>query len=292
MIPLAVVLGLFLAFCFGTSDYLSKRLTGAVGFYRTAVYTLAVSGTLALVLALLFGIPGRFAYSALPVLALISCSTFSAFLLMYRAYQKGLLSVVSPTVNSFPTFSVLFSIFILGITISAGVLLALAGVIVGIILVSTDFAALRSSSARGLTPGVPEAILAAFFFAVGFTAFGYADETIGYLFPILAARLGAAGVGLVVGAALRWELSPIRGRPLLRLLGMGVLEALGIFSFTLALFYTSIASLPVTTTLGGMGVVFTVGYAVVLMKERVGSSYAVGVVVLVASVASLLYLTA
>jgi len=292
MFSVAVVLGLVIAFCFGTSDYLSKGLTGKVGFFRTTVYVLAVSGALVLFPALLLGIPGMLTYYDALLLALIAGSTFVAFLFMYRGYQKGHLSVVSPTVNSFPTFSVLFSIFVLGIAISSGVLLALAGVILGIILVSTNIAALRSSSARGLTPGVPEAILAAFFFAVGFTALGYADETIGYLFPVLAARLGAAGVGLALGAAMKQDLSPFGGKPLLRLLAMGVLEATGIFSFTLALFYTSIASLPVATTLGGMGVVFTVGYAVVLMKERVGLNYAVGIVILVASVASLLYITA
>jgi drug/metabolite transporter (DMT)-like permease len=292
MVPLEVVLGLVIAFCFGTSDYLSKGLTGKVGFYRTTIYTLAVSGALVIVPALLLGIPERLTYADCLLLALIAASTFVAFLFMYRGYQKGHLSVVSPTVNSYPIFSVLFSIFVLRIAISSEVLLALAGVILGIILVSMNLAALRSPTERGLTPGVPEAVLAAFFFAVGFTALGYADETIGYLFPVLAARLGAAGVGFVVGAALKQDLSPFGGKPLLRLLAMGCLEATGIFAFTLALFYTSIAALPIATTLGGMGVVFTVGYAVVLLKERVGLNYAVGIVILVTSVGALLYLTA
>jgi drug/metabolite transporter (DMT)-like permease len=292
MVSLEVVLGLVLAFSFGTSDYLSKGLTAKVGFYRTTVYTLAVTGALVIVPALLLGIPERLTYADCLLLALIAISTFLAFLFMYRGYQKGRLSVISPTVNSYPIFSVLFSIFVLRIAISSEVLLALAGVILGIILVSTNLAALGSPTERGLTPGVPEAVLAAFFFAVGFTALGYADETVGYLFPVLAARLGAAGVGFVVGAALKEDTSPFGGKPLLRLLAMGCLEATGILAFTLALFYTSIAALPIATTLGGMGVVFTVGYAVVLMKERVGLNYAVGIVILVASVGTLLYLTA
>jgi drug/metabolite transporter (DMT)-like permease len=292
MVSLAVVLGLVLAFCFGTSDYLSKGLTARVGFYRTAVYTLAVSGALVLVPVLLLGIPGRLTIAGFFLLALIAGSTFVAFLFMYRGYQKGHLSVVSPIVNSFPIFSVVFAIFVLRIAISSEELLALAGVILGILLVSTNLAALRSSTGRSLTPGVPEAVLAAFFFAVAFTSLGYADETIGYLFPVLAARLGAAAVGFVIGAALKQDLAPIGGKPLLRLLAMGTLEATGILAFTLALYYTSIATLPIATTLGGMGVVFTVGYAVVLMKERVGINYAVGIAILIASVASLLYLTA
>ena len=292
MVSVAVVFGLALAFFFGTSDFLSKGLTARVGFYRTTAYTLATSGALVTVPLLFLGIPKMPSYPGLAVLALISVSTFAAFLFMYRGYQKGHLSVVSPIVNSFPIFSVLFAVFVLKIVLSYEQLLALGGVILGILLVSTDLSALGSGGGS-LTPGVPEALLAASFFAVGFTSLGYAEETIGYLLPVAAARMGAALVGLLTGLALKQHLSPIRGRPLLRLLAMGVLEASGLLAFTLALFYSSsIAVLPITTTLAGMGAVFTVGFALVLLKEKVAPNYALGIVVLIASVAALLYLTA
>lgn len=293
MVSDAVILGLILAFCFGTSDYLSKGLTGKVGFYRTTVYTLAASGALVFVPLLFLGVPRLPSYSGVAILALISVSTFIAFLFMYRGYQKGHLSVVSPTVNSFPIFSVLFAVFVLKIALSYEVLLALGGVILGILLVSTNLSATGSSKGRGLTPGVPEAVLAAFFFAVAFTSLGYAEENVGYLLPVVAARLGAASVGLLTGLALKQDLRSFGGKPLFRLLAMGALEAAGILAFTLALFYSSsIAVLPITTTLGGMGVVFTVGYALVLMKERVGPNYALGILILIGSVGALLYFTA
>jgi drug/metabolite transporter (DMT)-like permease len=293
LVSVAVVFGLALAFCFGTSDFLSKGLTARVGFYRTTVYTLATSGALVTVPLLFLGVPRLPSYSGLAVLALISVSTFAAFVFMYRGYQKGHLSVVSPIVNSFPIFSVLFAVFVLKIVLSYEELLALGGVILGILLVSTDLSALGSSRGRSLTPGVSEAVLAASFFAVGFTSLGYAEETVGYLLPVAAARLGAALVGLLTGLALKQDLSPIGGRPFLRLLAMGTLEASGLLAFTLALFYSSsIAVLPITTTLAGMGAVFTVGFALILLKEKVEPNYALGIVVLIASVAALLYLTA
>jgi drug/metabolite transporter (DMT)-like permease len=293
MVSVAVILGLVLAFCFGTSDYLSKGLTGAVGFYRTTVYTLATSGALVLVPLLFLGVPRLPSYSDLAILGLISASTFVAFLLMYRGYQKGHLSVVSPIVNSFPIFSVIFAVFVLRISLSYQVLLALGGVIFGILLVSTNISARGTSRGRSLTPGVPEAVSAAFFFAVGFTSLGYAEETVGYLLPVLAARLGAASVGFLVGLAFKQELKPFGGRSSLRLLAMGALEAGGLLAFALALFYSStFVALPITTTLGGMGVVFTVGFALVLMKERVGLNYAAGILILIASVGALLYFTA
>lgn len=292
MVSVAVFLGLIIAICFGTSDFLSKGLSEKVGFYRTTVYTLALSGAFVFAPALLLGVPTRPSYSDVALLVLISVSTFIAFVFMYRGYQRGHLSVVSPTVNSFPIFSVLIAVFVLRVSLSYSVLLALAGVMLGILVVSTDVSSLGSSRGKSLTPGVPEAILAAFFFAVTFTTLGYADETDGYLLPVLSARLGAALVGVLAGLALKQDLAPFGGKLLARLLVMGVLEAAGILAFSLALLYSSIAVLPITTTLGGMGVVFTVGFALVFRKERVEPSYAVGVLVLIVSVAALLYFTA
>lgn len=293
MVDVAVILGLALAFCFGTSDFLSKGLTASVGFYRTTVYLLATSGALVFVPLLLLGVPAWPSLSDAALLLVIAVSTFSAFLLMYRGYQRGNLSVVSPVVNSFPIFSVVFSVLILGVHLPDPVLIALAGVILGILLVSTDISSLRSSSRRTLTPGVPEALAASLLFAVALTSLGDAYERMGYLLPSLAARAGGAFVGVLVGLVSGQDMKPFGSSALRRVLLMGLLEASGLFAFSLAFFYsTSLSVLPITTTLAGMGAVFTVGFALLFLKEKVLLNYAVGILVLIASVGALLYLTA
>ncbi|HUI00013.1 MAG TPA: DMT family transporter [Nitrososphaerales archaeon] len=292
MTSLVVLLGVAVAFCFGTSDFLSKLLAGEVGSYRTTVYTLALSGLFVAVPSLVFGLPSAVTLPSLVVLAGAAVSTYLAFLLMYRGYQRGNLSVVSPTVNSFPVFSVLFAILFLGVRISDAVLLALAGVIAGIILVSTDPHSLRGSAGGALTPGVPEAVVAALFFAVGFTLLGYADTTVGYFLPVVCARLGAASIGFMVGPPLKQDVTPFGGNAMRRVLTMGMLEAGGLFCFNLALRSANIGALPILTTLAGMGVVFTVGFAAVFLGDRARPSHAVGIALLVAGVATLLYLTA
>jgi len=291
MVSSAIFLGLAVAFCFGTSDFLSKGLSGKVGFYRTTVYTLGLSGILVILPALFFGTPRQPSPGDAALLGFISACAFTGFVFMYRGYQKGHLSVISPTVNSFPVFSVLISIFILNVSVSSNVLLALTGVIAGILLVSTNLSALRSGRIS-LTAGVPEALLASFFFGVTYSTLGYAYVTIGYFFPMLAMRLGAATVGLLAGVALKQALRPFGGRPLLNLSLMAILETAGILFFSLAILYSSISVLPITSTLMGMGVVFTVGLALFFLKERVEASYAAGVLILVVSVAALIFLTA
>jgi uncharacterized membrane protein len=291
MSSVVVLLGLIIAFCFGTSDYLSKGLTGQVGFYRTTVYTLALSGVLVAAPSSLLGAPELPSAIGVLVLVLLAVATFLAFLCMYRGYQKGNLAVISPTVNSFPVFSVIFAIFALKIHVSGTLLAVLGGVVVGILLVSTNLSSLGASKGR-LTPGLAEGLLAAFFFAVGFTLLGYADETMGYFIPVVAARLGGGCVGFLAAAPLKQGLTPFGGKSLQRVATMAVLEAAGLFTFNAALSFYSIGGLPILTTLAGMGVVFTVSYALILLKEKIELNYAVGIGVLVVSVAALLFLTA
>lgn len=292
MAAAAVVLGLALAFCFGTSDYLSKGLVVSVGPYRTALYTLATSGAFIVVPSLFLGASLHTTYEDDALLGVIAGSTFAAFAFMYRGYQRGNLSVVSPIVNAFPIFSVAFSVLVLGVRLSGEVLLALSGVITGILLVSTNLSALGSAR-RKLTPGVPEALVASLLFAVALTSLADAYTRVGYLLPPVAARMGGAFLGLLAGTAAGQDLRPFRGPPLRRVLAMGVLEASGLFAFGLVFFYSSsLSAIPITTTLAGMGAVFTVGFALVLLKERVLPNHAVGIAIIIASVAALLYLTA
>jgi len=291
MSDLVVVYGLVVAFGFGTSDFLSKGLLEEIGLYRTTIYVLGISGAFVLLPSFLLGFPGPLSLYDFGILALIASSSFMGFLLMYRGYSKGNLSVVSPTVNSFPVYSVVLSIVALKVAIWGPVLLALIGVIAGILLVSTKISMLSNGAGGRLTPGVPDALVAALFFAVAFTLIGYADETIGYALPIVSARLGGCLVGLAVGLPLGQTVSRIGGEAMRRVLAMSILEASALMCFNLALVSSSIAGLPIVTTLAGMGVVFTVGFAKLIRKEPIELNRGVGIAVLVASVAALLYLT-
>jgi len=288
-----VLLGLLLAFCFGTSDYLSKGVTKQVGAYRTAVLTLALSGLLLLGPAPLMG-SFTIGDSTTPaLLLLLSVSTFLAFFFMYRGYRRGKLSVISPTVNSFPIFSVALSVFLLKVSLSTTVLVALCGVIGGVLLVSTSFSEIGASRRRDLTPGLPDGIIAALFFGISLTALGYAEQTIGYLLPIFAARLGAAAVGFLVAIPLKERVWGSVSIPWRRLSAMGLLEFGGLSAFSLALIHSGDPrSLPIITTMGGMGVLFTVGYAFVLLKETSEANHRLGIALLIVSVGALLYLTA
>jgi drug/metabolite transporter (DMT)-like permease len=295
MLLLPVVLGIFLAFCFGTSDYLSKKIIMDVGPYRTTVYVLATSGVGVLLPALALTSSLAVTASLLALLLLVSVSTFAAFFFMYRGYQRGLLSLISPTVNAYPIFTIAISLLVIRVTLSSAALEALVMVIAGIILVSTSFSDLFKGLSNGrtkLTPGIGSAVLAAFLFAVAWTSFGVANQRLGYLLPAIFVRGVAASVGFAAAPALKQNVRPPPRRQLPRLLAMASLEAAGLASFSLGiLVYSSSGAIPILSTFGGMGVAFTVVYAVALLKERLELNHVLGIALLIAGVAALLYFT-
>ena len=295
MNTLPLLLGLALAFAFGTSDYLSKGVATKIGSYRTTIYVLALSGVGSLLPAALlrssFGVTPFFG----AVLVLLAVATFLAFAALYRAYRIGMLSLASPIANAYPAFSVVISVAFLGVRFSAGAILALVVIIAGIVLISTSLSDVRRrilTRHQPAAPGLGSALLAAVLFGVSWTTFGYASEHLGFLLPSLAVRLGAAAVGLALVPVLRPDLGPTSGRWIPTILLMAILETVGVVIFSLGVVAVpSPGTVPILATFGGMAAAVTVTYAIVILKERLEINHIVGVVSLVAGVVALLYLT-
>jgi len=288
-------IGLLLSISFGTSDFLSKGVTGRIGAYKTTVYILALSGVGVLFPGLFLKSSFAFSPWSIAVLVFIATATYLAFAALYRAYSRGMLSLTAPIANSYPAFSVALSVLLIGATFSRGALVALAVVIVGIALVSTSISDLKTrllSRGKILAPGVGSAVVAAFFFGSSWTAFGYASQTFGYLLPAIAVRFGAAAVGFGLAPLLKEDIRPIFSGSFPRLFVMAVLETVGVVLFSLAAILSSSPdAVPILATFGGMSAAFTVCFAMLFLKERPEINHIVGVTMLIGGVVLLLYLT-
>jgi drug/metabolite transporter (DMT)-like permease len=288
-------LGVLLAFSFGTSDFLSKDVTAKVGAYKTTVYILALSGIGTLFPGLFLKSSVAFSPWSILLLVFIAAATYLSFAALYRAYSKGMLSLTAPIVNSYPAFSVVLSVLLIGASFSLEAIAALAVVILGIALVSTNISDLRKLLfARGgmLAPGVGSAIVASVFFGASWTAFGYASQTFGYLLPAIAVRFGAAAVGFGLAPILKEDVRPAFGKSFPRLLVMAILETVGVVLFSLgAILSSSPDAVPILATFGGVSAAFTVCFAIIFLHERPQINHAIGVAVLIAGVVLLLYLT-
>jgi drug/metabolite transporter (DMT)-like permease len=287
-------LGVIIALSFGSSDFLSKGVMSKISAYKTTVYILLMSSVVTLLPALVLTSSYSVSLLSLSLLVFIAVTTFLSFVFLYRAYARGLLSLTAPIVNSYPAWSVVLSVLLIGASFSVAAIFALGVVIVGTALVSTSFSDLkrRASTRNVLGPGIGSAILAATFFGASWTAFGYATQSLGYLLPTVAVRLGATIVGVGIALALKKDIKPVFSGTLPRLALMSVLESIGVILFSLGAIISSTPdAVPILATFGGMSAAFTVCFAIAFLHERLELNHAVGVVVLIAGVVLLLYLT-
>lgn len=292
MVYVPIAAGLVAAFCWGTADYLSRSQSEKLGYYRTVLYSHIV--TLAIVLALVPLVDPVLVLAAPPVLALAAAGflNLAAFILLYRAFHRGVVSVVAPVAYTYPAITSVLSVVILGTMISSGEVLAIGGVIIGVILLSTRFSELRApvgGQLSSLTAGVGSALGSSFIFGGVYVVIGYAAPLVSLTIPVIMLRVVAISAGFALAPALKQDARPSREAFSATIIIMGVLEAAGFLAFTYGLLSVS-GALPIVAAIGGMGGAVAASYGLVFLKERLEPNQIVGVVLALAGVFTLLYL--
>jgi drug/metabolite transporter (DMT)-like permease len=289
----SIATGLAAAFCWGTADYMSRSQSERVGSYRTIIYSHMV--TLIAVLVLIPIISPNLAFPVYPVLALIGAGVinFAAFVFLYRAFHRGVVSVVAPVVYTYPAVTAVLAVVILGASLSIFQVVALAGIIAGVILLSTRFselyAYLRGTGTPGLTKGVGLAVGASLCFGMVYIGIGYAAPSVSVVLPVMFLRIVAISAGFLLAPVLRQEAKPNRLVFSKTMIAMGVLEAFGFLAFTYGIEAAG-SALPVVTALSGMGGAVATSYGLAFLKERLEPNQMLGVLLSLAGVFALLYL--
>lgn len=288
-----VVAGLATAFFWGTGDYLSRYQSEKVGHYRTVVYSQFITLLLLILLVPVFGTgPGP---ALLPVLVLVAagCINFASFFFLYRAFHKGVVSVVAPIAYTYPAVTVALSALVLGTVLAPLRVAAIAAVIVGVVLLSTRFSELRTRIAGkggpNMTAGVGSALAASILFGTLYIGVGYAAPLVSIVLPALIMRAVATSLGFTFAPLLHYDVRPTRLDFSKTILAMAVLEAAGLLIFTYGV-QSAGASLPIVAALSGMGGAVAALYGIVLLKERLEWNQVVGVVIALGAVFALLYL--
>jgi drug/metabolite transporter (DMT)-like permease len=293
MAYLPTLLGLLTAFCWGTADYLSRSQSQRVGHYRTAVY---MHVTTFVMIVLLFPVLQRqfvLPLGAAVVLAVAGTVNFFAFIFLYRAFHRGVISVVAPIAYTYPAVTTVLAVVLLGAVLTYTTTMALACIIIGVMLLSTKFSELKTrASGRGLpnlTVGVGSAALSALSFGAVYIGIGYVTPAVGYVLPVLLLRGVGTLVGFLFAPLLKEKVRPNRASFSSVMIVMGVLESVGFLSFNFGITLGA-SSLPIVAAISGMGGAFATSYAILLLRERLERNQLIGVILSMGGVFALLYL--
>lgn len=285
--PLA--LGLLTALCWGTADFVSRRQSSAVGPYKTALYVQGINLAMLLVLFPFLRPPVSVGENQAVVLIAAGVLNFFSFVLLYRSLQAGPVSLVAPIAYTYPAVTSVLSVAILGVSLGLVRGLAISGVVVGVVLLSTKFSELGRTPK--LASGIAPAVACSVSFGTIYLGMGYAAPTVGYFIPAVVLRAAGVGAGLLCAPLFGEGLKVAKGEVSKVVLAMGVLETVGLLTFTYGISEGGV-SIPIVAALSGMGGAFASGYAVLLLKERLEWNQVFGVVLSLMGVFFLLLLGA
>jgi len=278
LLNLSLACGLLTATGFGTADFVAKLSTNRVGFLRTALLMQAIGGTLLLPFALpdisrLFLQP----WATLGGLFLGVINSV-ATIALYKGFEVGRLSVVSPIASCSPVVSVLLAVFFLGESLTIERVFGISFAIVGIILVSTQTSG--EDTSKRLGQGVVYGVL---FMVLGGTLFfglKPVSHVLGIYVPVLLMRWMA--VPIIGTVFFAWR--PKGAIRLNALSFISVIAALDTFANVIYNVGVSVGTVSIVSTLGGLFSAVTVFLAWAVLKERVTRHQIIGFAAIVAGI--------
>ena len=248
---MGIILGLSAALFWGTADFLVRYSTRIIGTYRTLFYMqfIGLAGLSAFLAA-----SGKFAYLASTVgwqwwiLAILTALlNIVSALALYRAFEVGVLAIVSPIAASSTALTVVLAI-ISGEMISRARLLGITAALIGVVLAATHFTPISDTHGaevssiatldysrrysylallrRGqLTKGVGWALVSAVCYGIDFWLLGiYITPVLGGIMPVWIIRsttiCALALVAFPAHQSLQWP----SGRTWWLIIAIGILD--------------------------------------------------------------------
>ena len=157
-----VALGLGAAACWGSADFLAKAEAERDGAEAALFWLYLIGFPCFLAAAAVFG-HGLPAPRGLGVWAAAGVLNAAAYLLLYRGFRVGLLSVVTTTNAAWATVTVILAAVFLGETPAPGAMAGIGLTLVGVVLVANPGGGFKLRS-----PGFREGAGAALFFGASF----------------------------------------------------------------------------------------------------------------------------
>lgn len=284
---LSILAGLGGMFGWGVSDFFANSASEKIGHLRTLFWS-QIAGVSLIALFVLFLKPS-FAIPPflLALTAFAGVAYALGYLLFYKAFEIGTVSVVSSVSNLYAIFMVLISYFVRGQSITPFQIVAIGIIIVGATLVSINIQDLRRGTIS-LLKGVKETVASTVMFGVfAWPINEYIVEKVDWLSVSFLLKLIAIAAVFVISLFQKKSLRIPQSRNLLPLgLAIGFLEAFAILSVTFGQSYgDGIIVAPISSAL----TVVTISLAVLFLKEKITRIQAVGIAFVVGGIITMAF---
>lgn len=274
-----MIFGLIGALAWGVSDFCARFASHRVGFWRAGMYMQPVGLVLLTVIMVLEGVPVGWEWQWFWLAVLIGLFNLTAGLCLYRAFEIGQLSLVTPIASSYGGVTLLLAL-LSGQKPGVLALIGLLAIILGVVLASADISELfRGGKLNGKfrQRGVGLAIFAAFGFGVAFWGLGFITPQLGTYLPTWELRLVGFLSLLILAKPFRQNITPPLNSAWLWIIAVGVLDTAAFVFYTLGLASAESGIVAVVTSLFS---VVTVILARLFLNERLARIQIIGILII------------
>ena len=258
----------------GLYDFLGGLFSKKIGNFKTFFWSqfagLIFAGLLAVAFAINLNIPTKIAI-LIPVASIFYAA---AYLLFFKGFELGNVSIISATMNLYAVFTMAFAFLFLGQRLSTSQFLGVFIIIAGVVLVSLTGSDTKNQHSKPLS-GIKETILAALLFGIFWNLSEIISEDIGWLATTLIIKIGVVLFLLLIALLAHREIGIAETTP--RLKGMvffgGVLEAAAVASVNWGL---TIGDVILVTPISSALSIVTIIMAVIFLKEKISILQGIG----------------
>jgi drug/metabolite transporter (DMT)-like permease len=282
---MGIILGLGAALCWGAADFLARNLTQIIGTYRTLFFMQFIGAFVLSIYVLVSGEAARMAQHVgwQPWLWACIVAVMNVFgaLALYRSFEVGVLSIVSPIAASSSALTVVLS-FLSGETISQARAFGIGAALLGVVLAATHFSTIPHDEIAGktrrrgrLTRGVGWALVASVSYGINFWMLGFfVTPYLGGSIPIWIIRLGTIATLALMAAPARQRIRPPRGRVWWLVLAVGIVDTC---AYLLANFGFTTEQIAVVSVLASLFSAVTVLLAWIFLHDKLQWSQWLGI---------------
>lgn len=278
----SIVAGLGGLFGWGLYDFFGGVFSKSIGNHKTFFWSQLSGLTFVSLLGIALTINLNIPIKIIVLIPIASILYAVAYLLFFRGFELGNVSIISATMNLWAVFTMIFAFIILGQRLSmfqfVGVLMILAGVA----LVSLKWEDIKNQNIN-LLSGVKETMLAAFLFGIFWIFSEIISESIGWVSTTLFIKIGIVLFMLIFSLLAKRELRIVNATPKLMamILVAGILEAAAVAIVNWGL---TIGEAILVTPISSALSIVTILMAVIFLKEKITALQGVGMIIVISGI--------
>jgi len=285
-ITIAILGGVLGMLGYGISDFVAKKAIDKIGNLKTLFYTQLIG---VFFLAIYFfndrSMPS-FDLKNIITIFLFGFFNMIGYLALYKSFEVGKLSVVSPISSSYVILASLVSFFFFGETFSNLKIITLVLIICGVILTAIDIKGIRDGlDLRDLSKGVPEALLVFLIFGIYVPFWDKFLEGSGWVIWVILVRIILAFFLVIYRKVIQKKDLGFNGKGLFYLLiFVAFFEALGSFGSSWG-YHSSSNTTSIVTAATSTYPLITATLAFVFLKERLARYQYAGIALIILGLA-------